>query len=815
MAFPIPKRSFSSSSKQQPSEPPPVDTGLIRCVCPSTEDDGFTIQCERCLVWQHAFCVHITHANIPEHYLCDQCLQRKRPKLSKRITISKNKFRRLDAAAEQEPPKDTKKKRPAKSRVVSRYVHPLFREARDRWSSNSRWRQHFDDESSNHGPLLCDHGPFVTMDATTLYTKGVLMDTPVSSQGLYAARPIPALRYLMEVTGDILLKSEFKFDPINDFVVLGTPLSHILFYPSLDLCIDTRQFGNKARYIRRSCHPNAELRNVVLPQSREDKSIHLGLFARHAIERGQEVTISWNWQRGHVAWKESMNWHQQHKQKHGTHHHHHPSDASEHQVIDEEEERRKKSTIKSMLDRFEKEFGVCACQNKRRCLIEHLKRQCAPHKEKPAIRSPSSVNMMAHKGGRRKSSVILLKPKTSPPLPQQYQQQYQQQQQQQQQQRIKPHPILYTPKSNAIDSSHAAAPAAVVSKDTSDDDELLDVEGDIDIGDDLPAPIDNAPPLLDDHSSDEENADLSSLSSLSSLSVFEDSANDNSDDDEGTRSSRARKKKSSSNSSRHHHHHPHSNHHKSTKRYTTTASASSTTTTTTPTPIEKSIAPLPRKKLWMRDYLSKHSSSSSSNDALTKPAMMEPSHETTTKMEQSMLHTTASEPMEAAAKEPASDTTQPVKSDELINVVKAEQDTKPPTATMDHTLQAEPMREAHNEEEQQDDDDDDDEINVVVQDVDAIMEDAAETVEEVQQHVFDIMDDGELSDASTVLLDQEELEQVYRNKNIPSSATTDTIATTDQEPSHTTTTKKMQLESCSQKSLLDIEQEDASQGHGS
>ncbi|KAK4515581.1 uncharacterized protein ATC70_010532 [Mucor velutinosus] len=758
MAYPIPRDSFvqhnNSNSKQQQSEPP-VDTGLIRCVCPSTEDDGFTIQCERCLVWQHAFCVHITHANIPDHYLCDQCLKRKRPKLSKRITISKKKFRKLDAAEEETLPKDTKKKRPVKSRIISRYVHPLFREARDRWSSNNRWKQHFHDESSNQGPLLCDHGPFVTMDATTMYTKGVLMDTPVSNQGLFAARPIPALRYLMEVTGDILLKSEFKFDPINDFVILGTPLSHIMFYPTLDLCIDTRQFGNKARYIRRSCHPNAELRNVVLPQSREDKTIHLGLFARHAIEKGQEVTISWNWQRGHISWKESMNWHQQHKQKNGQH------DANEHQVIDEEEERRRKSTIKNMLDRFEKEFGVCACQNKRRCLIEHLKRQCAPPKEKPVIRSPS-VNLISNKGGRRKSSVILLKPKSLPPQPVRLEEK-----------RIKPHPILYTPKT--------------VSKDTSDD-ELLDVEGDIDIGDELPAPLDNAPPLLDDHSSDEENADLSSLSSLSSLSVFEDSANDNSDEDEGTRA-RPRKKKSSS---RHHHHH------KSTKQYTI-ASASTTNntlqppkSTDTPTPTEKPTAPLPRKKLWMRDYLSKHSNS----DALTKPAVStdaEPSQETAVKADLSTIHSTSENKVIA---ESATDTAdvqsnqvtdvvahQKTESKEpMQDVVKVELDTKLTAMDTDAVMTGAPheneqtgsMVQEHEE----------DEINVM-QDVDAIMADA-ETVDVThveEANVFDI-DDGELSDASTVLLDQEELEQVYRNKNIPSATDSKAPAMTDEEAPH-------------------------------
>lgn len=514
-------------SKRQQEDTNAVDTGLIRCVCTSTEDDGFTIQCERCLIWQHAYCVQITHASIPDHYLCDQCSKRKRPKLSKRIPISKNKLRKLDA--KDDPSFNTKKKKHVKSRIVSRYVHAIFREAKDRWS---RWKQ-------QDGHLLYDHGPFVTMDAVTLFIKGVLIDTPVSSQGLFANRPIPALRYLMQVTGDVMLKSEFKFDPINDFVLLGTPLSHIMFYPSLDLCIDTRQFGNKARYIRRSCHPNAELRNVVLP--RDDKTIHLGLFARHLIEKGQQVTISWGWQRGHIAWKENMNWHHQHKLKGG-------QDEGGHQVIDEEEERRRKATIKTMLDRFEKEFGSCACLNKRRCLIEHLRRQIAPPKEKPVFKLPAVNILPLH--SRRKSEIILLKPKS-------------------------PKEIVKGTEENSLIDVTSNSPTLNAAKETSDD-ELLDVEGDIDVGDDLPTK--DALPLLEDNSSDEEHADLSSLSSLSSLSVFEESG-DNSDDEENR--SRARRKKQSRHGKRSHHN----------------ASSSSA-------PITSST--LPRKKLWMRDYLNKH-----------------------------------------------------------------------------------------------------------------------------------------------------------------------------------------------------------------
>jgi hypothetical protein len=49
------------------------DEGEIRCICGFTEDDGFTIQCEKCYVWQHAVCVSISASNVPEIYYCDRC----------------------------------------------------------------------------------------------------------------------------------------------------------------------------------------------------------------------------------------------------------------------------------------------------------------------------------------------------------------------------------------------------------------------------------------------------------------------------------------------------------------------------------------------------------------------------------------------------------------------------------------------------------------------------------------------------------------------------------------------------------------------
>lgn len=53
----------------------------IRCVCENTDDDGFTIQCDDCLVWQHAICVGISKDNVPDSYFCDVC----RPDLHQKV----------------------------------------------------------------------------------------------------------------------------------------------------------------------------------------------------------------------------------------------------------------------------------------------------------------------------------------------------------------------------------------------------------------------------------------------------------------------------------------------------------------------------------------------------------------------------------------------------------------------------------------------------------------------------------------------------------------------------------------------------------
>ncbi|KAJ1948263.1 SET domain-containing protein 3, partial [Linderina pennispora] len=83
---------------------PDEDQGVIRCICGINDDDGFTIQCENCLVWQHAVCVGVEQDNVPDEYLCEKCNPRKLD-VKKAIEYQK---RRLDT--EYRHSKETRKK---------------------------------------------------------------------------------------------------------------------------------------------------------------------------------------------------------------------------------------------------------------------------------------------------------------------------------------------------------------------------------------------------------------------------------------------------------------------------------------------------------------------------------------------------------------------------------------------------------------------------------------------------------------------------------------------------------------------------------
>jgi uncharacterized protein len=101
---------------------------------------------------------------------------------------------------------------------------------------------------------------------------------------------------ISEVIGQIGLAQKYKSDPINQYSTLQRPKPYVLFAPpdSLDLYVDSRLYGNDARYVRRSCFPNARIALICVPDA-DERGIHFGLFASKNIKTRDEITISHDW----------------------------------------------------------------------------------------------------------------------------------------------------------------------------------------------------------------------------------------------------------------------------------------------------------------------------------------------------------------------------------------------------------------------------------------------------------------------------------------------------------------------------------------
>ncbi|KAG0356008.1 hypothetical protein BG005_005055 [Podila minutissima] len=457
----------------QDDEDDDEDAGIIRCICNYTDDDGFTIQCEHCLVWQHAVCVGIVQSNVPDRYLCEQCsprpvdrkranevqrrrigaLDRKREKTpppppppsrrkatsatssssskqtsnkessshatlansSTSVQSGKGSLPNTDArkgkgtkapsshlssnqqghpslpaatatlSSPQTAPSSTKQKggsQPNTYRsssrtraedediemesdnsqedlldsyqfefssvemniVTSKAVQDLFRMAISQFrqaqsrkrslsiTSGVKLQELVASASANDTPTSIPESPDLSstnlgtlppppvVDTTNLVSmereslarplmkatvKHILSSSkthhsPAPQYGLFAESSIGAGRFMMEFKGEVSLKSTYKSDPINQYSILATPKPFVLFHPHLDLVVDARRSGNDARFVRRSCFPNTEVKSIVVPGV-QDQTVHLGLFAKVPIGKGQEITLDWDWKRDHPA----------------------------------------------------------------------------------------------------------------------------------------------------------------------------------------------------------------------------------------------------------------------------------------------------------------------------------------------------------------------------------------------------------------------------------------------------------------------------------------------------------------------------------
>uniref|UniRef100_Q8IZD2-6 Isoform 6 of Inactive histone-lysine N-methyltransferase 2E n=1 Tax=Homo sapiens TaxID=9606 RepID=Q8IZD2-6 len=141
------------------------------------------------------------------------------------------------------------------------------------------------------------------MNKSDLNTNNLLFKPPVEShiqknkKILKSAKDLPPDALIIEYRGKFMLREQFE---ANGYF-FKRPYPFVLFYSKfhgLEMCVDARTFGNEARFIRRSCTPNAEVRHEI-----QDGTIHLYIYSIHSIPKGTEITIAFDFDYGNCKYK--------------------------------------------------------------------------------------------------------------------------------------------------------------------------------------------------------------------------------------------------------------------------------------------------------------------------------------------------------------------------------------------------------------------------------------------------------------------------------------------------------------------------------
>ncbi|GAB0099513.1 hypothetical protein DMENIID0001_153850 [Sergentomyia squamirostris] len=101
---------------------------------------------------------------------------------------------------------------------------------------------------------------------------------------------------IVEIRGKYMLSGQYKQQLVSsssstrNYGNTRNPGPFIFFYrlpnDGPEICVDTRTYGNDARFVRRSCRPNAEVVHVI-----EKGTIHLYIVSMLSIKESTEITI--------------------------------------------------------------------------------------------------------------------------------------------------------------------------------------------------------------------------------------------------------------------------------------------------------------------------------------------------------------------------------------------------------------------------------------------------------------------------------------------------------------------------------------------
>ncbi|KAM4676912.1 inactive histone-lysine N-methyltransferase 2E isoform 3-T4 [Discoglossus pictus] len=184
------------------------------------------------------------------------------------------------------------------------------------WESKIKaWMDHYEEANNNQYSegvqreaqrialrLSCDSDKNEQIKAN-FSTSNLIFKPPVESylqknkKILKAAKDLLPETLIIEYRGKFMLREQFE---ANGYF-FKRPYPFVLFYSKfhgLEMCVDARTFGNEARFIRRSCTPNAEVRHII-----EEGTIHLYIYSISSIPKGTEITIAFDFDYANCKYK--------------------------------------------------------------------------------------------------------------------------------------------------------------------------------------------------------------------------------------------------------------------------------------------------------------------------------------------------------------------------------------------------------------------------------------------------------------------------------------------------------------------------------
>ncbi|XP_060528091.1 uncharacterized protein LOC132703064 [Cylas formicarius] len=183
-------------------------------------------------------------------------------------------------------------------------------ENQEAWSAHHlpqlrQWIEKYEEAVTNH------YSPELRARISSIRVNGVHQtdqstahyDASISKCRVHT-QPLTEMRYLMstarlapnvpviELRGKYMLSNQHRNScgPLNTRQHTQRPGPFLFFYrlqkDNTEICVDTRTYGNDARFIRRSCRPNTELRHCI-----EKGALHLYVVSIADVEKDCELTI--------------------------------------------------------------------------------------------------------------------------------------------------------------------------------------------------------------------------------------------------------------------------------------------------------------------------------------------------------------------------------------------------------------------------------------------------------------------------------------------------------------------------------------------